>query len=156
MKAKCMNRRNWMLCLHFFLLIFFIIIVNSVSANNIAFHEIRDTIIDANHDTNYYMYVDRIAAFQKGSINEFHIFVKENLIYPENARNNKVEGNVMIQFGVDCYGNIGFVKIIRSSGNIDLDNEAIRVVKSSPKWVPAKIKRKFVGQYFVTFAEFKL
>lgn len=69
---------------------------------------------------------------------------------------NKIESKVFVQFGVNCYGDIGFIKVLRSSGNINFDNEAIRVVKSSPKWEPAKIGNIYVGQNFMVIVNFKL
>jgi TonB family protein len=123
---------------------------------NLKNNNLSDSIVSESRDTNFYVYVDENAIFLKGGINEFREYVEKKLIYPVNAGKNKIEGKVIIQFGVNCNGDIGFVKVLRSSGNIDLDNESIRVVNSSPKWIPAKIGKKFVGQNFVLPVVFKL
>jgi TonB family protein len=129
---------------------------NLLQAKNYNSFILNDSINYSDRDTNYYAFVDENASFLGGSINEFNDYVKKNLIYPESARNNKIEGKVIIQFGINCFGDLGYIKVMRSSGNSELDNEAIRVVNTSPKWIPAKIGKKFVGMNFITVVNFKL
>lgn len=74
-------------------------------------------------------------------------FLQENLKYPELAKQNKVEGIVVVSFVVDENG-----KIIRPYGQINMPNdakrslidEAVRVVQSMPNWIPAQHKGKAV------------
>lgn len=55
-------------------------------------------------------------------------FVEENLIYPEEALKNKIEGLVHLSYSVDDYGNILDIKIEKGLG-FGCDEEAIRLVK---------------------------
>jgi TonB family protein len=74
-------------------------------------------------------------------------FLQENLRYPELAKQNKVEGIVVVSFVVDESG-----KILRPFGQINMPNdnkrtlveEAVRVVQSMPNWIPAQHKGKSV------------
>lgn len=63
-------------------------------------------------------------------------FIKENMKYPETARNNGIEGIIDVAFTVKADGTIGGIKIVRMV-DPDLEQEAIRLVKSMPKWTPA-------------------
>ena len=81
--------------------------------------------------------------FQGGSPNLFPSWVAEHLIYPENAKKDKIQGTVYTQFTIYQDGTIQDVKVIQGV-NPELDAEAIRVIKSSPKWTPAKQNGRLV------------
>ncbi len=51
--------------------------------------------------------------------------------YPENAKKNKIEGRAMVRFIVDEKGNVTNPSIATSTGNEELDAEALRVVKET-------------------------
>ncbi len=72
-----------------------------------------------------------------GGMDAFYEFISEDLQYPEEARNNKVEGKVFVQFVVDEEGNVTNVKAVKGIG-FGCDKEAVRAVKNSPKWKPGK------------------
>lgn len=63
-------------------------------------------------------------------------YLKENLRYPQSAIKDSVEGEVRVRFSVRPDGSISNVKVV-SSVDPRLDEEAIRVVQSMPKWEPA-------------------
>jgi len=80
-------------------------------------------------------------------------FLKENTRYPDDALANRIEGKVILQFVVGPTGEITMIKVIRSADPL-LDNEAIRVISSMPKWRPGKNNGNPVPVYFslpVTF-----
>ena len=64
-------------------------------------------------------------------------FLQENIKYPEEAKELGVQGKVFVTFVVEVDGSITDVKVLRGIG-AGCDEEAIRVVKSMPKWVPGK------------------
>ena len=68
---------------------------------------------------------------------ELYKFISQNLNYPAMAIENGVQGKVIVQFVVTKDGSIGNVKVVRSVDR-DLDNEAIRVCKKLPKFIPGK------------------
>jgi len=64
-------------------------------------------------------------------------FLLKNVKYPEEARDLGIQGRVFVTFVVEIDGSITDVKILRGIGG-GCDKEAIRVVKSMPKWIPGK------------------
>lgn len=68
-------------------------------------------------------------------------FIADNIRYPKSAKANKIEGPVYIGFIIDKDGSVINVKVLRGV-NAELDAEAIRVIKSMPKWTPGKQRGK--------------
>ena len=64
-------------------------------------------------------------------------YLTENIKYPQTAKDNGVEGVVAVQFIVHTDGTLGTLKIVRMI-DPDLEQEAIRVVKNMPAWIPAE------------------
>jgi len=71
-------------------------------------------------------------------------YINSNLVYPEQAIDNNVEGTVNVQFVVDDKGNISDVKTIGNKIGYGLEEEAVTVVNKLPKWTPGKVKGKNV------------
>ncbi len=82
-------------------------------------------------------------------------FVSENTKYPVPALEGGIEGTVYIRFVVTRNGNIGDAKIMRGADPM-LDEEALRVVKTLPKWIPGKINGTPVNVWFIIPVKFKL
>ena len=76
--------------------------------------------------------------FQNERFNRFTDWVANNAIYPEEARDKKIEGWVGVNFKVGLDGSV--TDVSPASGIVDplLVNEIIRVIKTSPKWEPPK------------------
>jgi protein TonB len=64
-------------------------------------------------------------------------FLANNIKYPQVAEENGIQGRVVLTFTVEPDGSLTEVKVVRGV-DIALDKEAIRVVKSMPKWIPGK------------------
>ncbi len=64
-------------------------------------------------------------------------YFKENLKYPKEALKKDIQGRVYVKFKISEYGKIKNVKIIRSIYPT-IDNEAKRLIKEMPDWIPAK------------------
>lgn len=77
------------------------------------------------------------AAFP-GGIAAFQSYLFKNLKFPSDAKQLKTEGRVMIEFVVDEAGNVvpDKVKVLESL-TPSCDEEAIRIIKNSPAWIPA-------------------
>jgi len=78
-----------------------------------------------------------------------------NIKYPEVARTSGITGTVYVQFVVEKDGSISDVKVVRGIGG-GCDEEAVRVVKSMPRWKPGKQRGQPVRVYFTLPIEFKL
>ncbi|MFY0483220.1 energy transducer TonB [Flavobacterium sp. PLA-1-15] len=70
----------------------------------------------------------------KGGISEFYNYIGKNYRVPEVEGLN---GKVYVQFVIEKDGSLADIKIIRDIGH-GTGEEAIRVLKNSPKWIPAK------------------
>ena len=64
-------------------------------------------------------------------------FIAMHLKYPVKALENKIHGKVILWFVIDSTGKVGGIEVVRSLST-DCDNEAIRVVKLLPNFIPAK------------------
>ena len=82
-------------------------------------------------------------------------YLRDNLVYPKEAQEKSIEGRVLVSFVVKKDGSIGDVEVVRDVDPL-LDAEAIRVVKSMPKWVPAQLNGRDVSSQFRLPIAFKL
>jgi len=64
-------------------------------------------------------------------------FLQDNIKYPEEAKELGIQGKVFVTFVVEIDGSITAVNVLRGIGG-GCDEEAIRVVKAMPRWVPGK------------------
>lgn len=99
--------------------------------------------------------VEHKPKFQGGDQNDFTKWVFNNIVYPEIAKENGVQGRVILQFTVDKDGSVKNVKVLRGVDS-SLDKEAIRVVSSSPKWEPGRQRDKPAKVTFVFPVIFQL
>lgn len=92
-----------------------------------------------------------------GGIAEMAKFIQKNLQYPSMAREAGISGKCFLKFVVNEDGDISNVEVLKGvSGCPDCDREAIRVVKSMPKWKPAKMTGRAVKCYFNLPISFKI
>lgn len=78
-------------------------------------------------------------------------FIWKNIKYPETAEKNNIQGEVQISFDVNFDGNLINFSAISKIG-YGLEEELIRVLKLTPKWIPAEVnKLKFRQQYLLSF-----
>ena len=82
-------------------------------------------------------------------------FVAKNIKYPQIARETGIQGRVFVGFVVEPDGSISNVKLLRGIGG-GCDEEAMRVIKSLPKWKPGKQRGKAVRVSYQIPVFFKL
>ena len=70
-------------------------------------------------------------------------YLRENLKYPDKTKDRGVQGRLVIGFIVEKDGSLTDVKVLRPV-DIDLDAEALRVIKGMPKWIPGRQNGKRV------------
>ncbi len=73
----------------------------------------------------------------KGGKKELKKYLQENLNYPKEAKQKNIQGRVYVKFKISENGKIKDVKIIRNV-HLLIDNEAKRLIKEMPNWIPAK------------------
>lgn len=77
--------------------------------------------------------VENKPTFNGGDANDFSKWVNEHIEYPQAAVEQNIAGRVILSFTVDKEGQVKDVKVLKGVNEL-LDNEAVRVVASSPKW----------------------
>lgn len=82
-------------------------------------------------------------------------YISSKLLYPRDAVQQRIEGTVLVGFIVDQYGKVRKPYIVESLIPI-CDEEALRVTRSIPDWIPAKSKGRNVSVHFRIPIEFKL
>ena len=82
-------------------------------------------------------------------------YLGKNINYPPIAQENGIEGTAVLRFVVNETGAITDVQVIRDIGG-GCGAEAVRVVKSMPKWKPGRQRGKPVKVYFTLPVRFKL
>ena len=102
-----------------------------------------------------FLVVEQMPEFPGGE-KALRAFLAENVKYPKIAKENGIYGRVICQFIVEKDGSISDVKAAKSSGEISLDREAIRVIKMMPKWKPGKQRNEPVRARYTLPITFKL
>ncbi len=83
-----------------------------------------------------------------GGLEAMSSYIAKSVVYPEKAKTDGVQGKVYVQFVVEPDGSVGDVTVLRGVGG-ECDEEALRVVKSMPKWQPATFKGNPVRSKYV-------
>jgi protein TonB len=108
--------------------------------------EVATTTEDVSEETTIFQVVEQQASFP-GGIGALNQYLAKNIQYPQQARQTGTQGKVYVTFVVERDGSITDIKILRDIGS-GCGEEAIRVVKSMPRWQPAKQRGKVVRQQF--------
>ncbi|MDO9341319.1 MAG: energy transducer TonB [Bacteroidales bacterium] len=82
-------------------------------------------------------------------------YLRENAVYPEIAKENNIQGRVILNFCVTSTGSVSKISILKSV-DPELDKEAIRVVSTLPAFKPGKQGGKPVPVWYQAFINFKL
>ena len=99
--------------------------------------------------------VEQMPEFPGGGMSAALEYIQKNMQYPESAKENGTQGRVTVQFVVDKAGNVTEPKVLRPVDK-ELDAEAIRLVKSMPKWKPGMQKGQAVAVKFTMPVLFRL
>ncbi|HCC70642.1 MAG TPA: energy transducer TonB [Bacteroidales bacterium] len=102
-----------------------------------------------------FIVVEDMPTFRGGDVNRFREWVQNRIKYPQIAAENGIQGKVFLMFVVEPDGSVSNVNILRGVDPA-LDNEAQRVVETSPKWAPGKQRGAPVRVRFSMTVNFKL
>jgi len=83
-----------------------------------------------------FVVVESMPTFPDG-MNNLMRYLSDNIKYPSQAREMGIQGKVFLSFVVEKDGSVTDVTLLRGIGG-GCDEEAIRVVKNMPKWIPGK------------------
>ncbi|MFN8430193.1 MAG: TonB family protein [Spirosomataceae bacterium] len=90
-----------------------------------------------------------------GGTTAMYKFLGDNIKYPAAAQRANVSGRVFVKFVVEKDGSIGAVEVLKGIG-FGCDEEAIRVIKSMPKWNPGRQNGKNVRVFYNMPVVYKL
>ncbi len=110
--------------------------------------------IEEEDDEEFFMVVENMPEFPGGDSGLMK-YIQKNVKYPAIAKEYNITGTVYVSFIVDKKGSVTNVKIVRGVDK-NLDAEAMRVVKSLPKYKPGKQRGKSVRVMFTIPINFTL
>jgi TonB family protein len=120
---------------------------NGVFDRGVSFNAIGDSVV----------YRGEQQAEYNGGMKAFAKFLQKNLTYPQNAQIKRAQGKAYIQFVIGTDGSVNDLSILKSTGNLDLDDEAMRVVKlSGGQWVAGVQRGRKVRSRFTIPINFNL
>ncbi len=88
-----------------------------------------------------FVVAEEMPSFMGGDLTTFRNWVQERVKYPAIAQELGISGQVILQFVVEKDGTLTNIQVLRSPDS-SLSDEAIRVLKTSPKWKPAMQRNK--------------
>lgn len=91
-----------------------------------------------------------------GGMAELRKYLAQNVKYPVIAQENGIQGRAICQFTVNQDGSIVEIEVVRTAGDSSLDKEAVRVIKSMPKWKPGEHRGKKVRVKYTLPIVFRL
>ena len=116
--------------------------------------EMPDELPKNPDDRDIYNCVEQMPEFPGGNVAMMN-FIAKNLKYPKEQLDSGIQGRVIVKFKVDTLGNVREPTIVRGKDSA-LDREAIRLVKSFPRFSPGMLNGKKVNVWFTVPIVFKL
>lgn len=115
-----------------------------------SLQKVADSSLNSKSTEKTFDVVDNMPSYPGGRA-AMMAFLSSNMNYPATAKENNVQGRVIIGFVVEKDGSISEVKVLRSVDPA-LDQEALRLVNAMPKWKPGTLDGKPVRvRYSVPF-----
>jgi len=122
--------------------------------NVVREHKAEVIVEDKAEPEKVFTAVEQMPQFPGGDA-ELMKYLSSHINYPTMAMENNVQGRVIVQFVVTKSGSVGEVKVARGVDR-DLDREAVRVVKSLPRFIPGKMNGQPVNVWYTLPVNFKL
>ena len=129
-------------------------IENEIEIEDTESDEDEEIEIIEEDDDEFFMVVENMPQFPGGDLGLMK-YIQKHVKYPAIAKEYNITGKVYISFIVDKSGKVTNVKIVRGVDK-NLDAEAMRVVKSLPKYKPGKQRGKAVRVMFTIPINFQL
>ena len=106
-------------------------------------------------DDQPFVRVEQMPSFMGGDLTTFRNWVMQQVRYPQIAQDKNITGRVMLQFVIERDGSLTNIKVIQTPDST-LSDEAIRVLKTSPKWTPGRQSNKPARVMYTLPVEFRL
>lgn len=124
---------------------------------NVVREHKEEIIVEEKHEPvkeEIFTAVEQMPQFPGGE-GELLKYIANHIKYPTMAAENNIQGRVVVKFVVQKDGNVGEVVVLRGK-DPDLDKEAVRVVKTLPKFIPGKMNGQSVSVWYTLPINFKL
>ncbi|QKJ32043.1 M56 family metallopeptidase [Mucilaginibacter mali] len=95
------------------------------------------------------------SAMYPGGMSAFGRYLGNNIRYPQEAREKRIQGKVYVSFVVEKDGSLSDVRALRDIGG-GLGDEAVRVIEQSPRWNPGMQNGNLIRQRVTTPVSFTL
>lgn len=109
---------------------------------------------DNDKDLEVFTIVDEMPSFIGGE-EALNKYIEDNLIYPERAIENRIEGEVIVSFEVQKDGSLTNFLVLKETG-FGCGEEALRLISEMPKWLPGKQRGQAVIVKYILPINFKL
>lgn len=116
--------------------------------------DLKTVITSKSDDSNVFEYVEQMPQFPGGEAALLK-YISKNIKYPAIALEEGIQGKVMLRFVVMGNGMVGEVQLLKSLDS-SCDREAIRVVKSLPKFIPGRQQGKPVSVWYTLPITFEI
>jgi len=127
--------------------------VKGVDNGKIDIADVKQAVSQEEEDK-VYLVIEQNPVFPGGET-ELLKYVQSNIRYPVIAQENGIEGKVILRFVVTKTGQVDKVEVIRSLDPA-CDKEAVRVVKTLPKFIPGKQNGVNVSVWYTLPVSYKL
>ncbi len=121
---------------------------------DISFEDFADDEEEIEDDQPF-IKVEKMPSFQGGDLNKFRNWVQERVRYPQIAQENGVSGKVVLSFVVEKDGTLTNIEVLQSPDR-SLADEAVRVLKTSPKWEPGQQRNQPVRVKYTLPVDFRI
>ena len=116
--------------------------------------EVQEEVKEEEAPVEVFVVVEEMPTFPGGET-ELMKFIYANIQYPEIAKENNIQGRVILRFCVTYKGGVDQVTVLKGVDPA-LDNEAMRVIKMLPAWKPGKQGGKPVNVWYSVPVTFQL
>lgn len=99
--------------------------------------------------------VEQMPSFQGGDLMTFRNWVQSKVRYPQIAQENGISGRVLMSFVIEKDGSLTNIQVLQAPDR-SLSDEAMRVLKQSPKWKPGKQRNQTVRVKYTLPVDFRI
>ena len=116
---------------------------------------VKPVVEEVIDDDQPFMKVEKMPSFRGGDLMTFRNWVMERIRYPQIAQENGIQGRVLLSFVVERDGTLTNIQVLQTPDS-SLSDEAIRVLKTSPKWTPGKQRNQAVRVKYTLPIDFRI
>ena len=99
--------------------------------------------------------VEQMPSFMGGDLMTFRNWVQSKVRYPQIAQENGISGRVLLMFVIERDGSLTNIQVLQTPDS-SLSDEAVRILKTSPKWTPGKQRNQSVRVKYTLPIDFRI